>query len=242
MEDITVKIINPNNEVISLKYSDILYFCQRKTEEFISLSEKNLKEFVEFRKNYSFFDPYFDFVMLKLKYVLINPLFYQNTYLLPYEEKYYIMDLHREYKYAELIEEKPNFSFDFLPANNYNICIQKDNYHMNDKVGFYLDTDGIVYLNHFLCRHLKMARLILNQKMIHSISLTLQYRNYIDQHGENYLCEFLNEKLGYVIGFPSDENRIIYNSKKLTQPQINYLNTIKTKHKIKMEDNNRKFR
>ena len=240
--NVNVKIVSPNNEVFELKYYDILYFCQKETEKYIDASEQNLKEFVDFRKNYSFFLPYFDFVMLKLKYILINPLFYENSYLLSYNDKYYIMTLNNDYSYEDLINQKPNFSFDFIAANDQNICMDKTNGFIKEHIGFYLDEDGNFYKNYKTERHLKMGRLILNQKMINSISICTKYRKYINIHGENSLNEFLVNDLGYVVGFPADQNIIIYNSKRLTQKQLKYLNVFKFKYKIEEEDNYHKFR
>ena len=42
MKDFKVKIISPDNEKTELNYFDILFFCQKKTEEYISLSDENL--------------------------------------------------------------------------------------------------------------------------------------------------------------------------------------------------------
>ena len=66
MKDFKVKIISPDNEKTELNYFDILFFCQEKTEEYISLSDENLIRFRNFRKNYTIFEPYFDFVMMEL--------------------------------------------------------------------------------------------------------------------------------------------------------------------------------
>ena len=72
---IETKIIGKDDS-IDIKYYDILYFCEKKVKEYISKSEENLNEFKEFRKKYKTFDPYFDFVFLKLDYISTTPLFY----------------------------------------------------------------------------------------------------------------------------------------------------------------------
>ena len=110
MKDFKVKIISPDNEKTELNYFDILFFCQEKTEEYISLSDENLIRFRNFRKNYTIFEPYFDFVMMELKYILLNPFFEKDEYLLPYNGKYYINSLYNtSSNYDDLINKKPNF-------------------------------------------------------------------------------------------------------------------------------------
>lgn len=244
MENIDVKVICPNNEVISLKYSDLLYFCQKITSSYISKSKQNLEEFLEFRKHYHFFQPYFDFVMMKKKYILLEPLFYKDTYLLPYHEQYFIIPLgnHQDMSYHKLLSEKPLSSFDFLSAFDENICVQKDKKNIGNDVGFCLDSEGVLYQNHILERHLKMARLILNQKMLNSTNFCVRYRKYVREKGPYHLLDFLTEELGYSIGFPSNQNVVTYHSKKVTEEQLSYLKYLKAKYHIKLEDTNQKFR
>lgn len=244
MKNIDVKIVCPNNEMIHFKYSDLLYFCQQTTSSYISKSKENLEEFLEFRKHYHFFSPYFDFVMMKRKYILLEPLFYKDTYLLAYHDQYFMMLLDgvKDISYHELIREKPLFDFDFLAASDSNICIQENKKKIRNDVGFCLDPEGIVYQNDILQRHLKMARLILNQKMINSTNLSLKYKKYIEENGQNHLLDFLTEELGYSIGFPSNQNVVTYHSKKVTEEQLSYLKSLKVKYKVRFEDTNRKFR
>lgn len=229
-----ITIISPSNEKITLKYYDILYFCQMIVEKFISESKENLKQFQQFRTQYSHFDPYFDFVVMKLKYILVNPFFHHDLYLLGYQEKYYMMDGDINKSYYELQATIPNFSFDFLPATDQNICIC---HHIKDnQIGFYLDSNGILYQNNQLERHLKMARLLLNQQMIHNASICFKYKKYIQKYGYYRISDFLVEMLGYTIGFPSSQNTLIYNSKMLTKEQQEQIVYCKTKFQAKSED------
>lgn len=61
---IQVKFINQNNEIFKMNYSEVLTFCKM-----ICLKEKNHEQFEIFQKNYTFFEPYFDFVTFQLNYV-----------------------------------------------------------------------------------------------------------------------------------------------------------------------------
>ena len=149
MKDFKVKIISPDNEKTELNYFDILFFCQKKTEEYISLSDENLIRFRNFRKNYTIFDPYFDFVILELKYILLNPFFEKDEYLLPYNGKYYINSLYNtSINYDDLINKKP--TFDFMPATDYNICRNKKTLNKDTRIGFCVDSEGNIYNNDIL--------------------------------------------------------------------------------------------
>lgn len=237
MNNFKVKVIGPDNKKTELNYFDLLFFCQKKTEEYISLSSENLKKFREFRKKYTIFDPYFDFVMMELKYILLNPFFEKEEYLLPYDGKYYINYLHNNsINYDELINKKPSFSFDFLPATDYNVCMNKKRLKIDTRIGFYIDSEGNSYNNDILERHLKMANLLLNQQLIRSFGICNKYKNYTKINGYHRKVDFLGEKLGYMIGFPSDQNMIIFNSKLLTKEQKKYLDLFQIKYRTKIED------
>ncbi len=237
MKDFKVKIISPDNEKTELNYFDILFFCQKKTEEYISLSHENLIRFRNFRKNYTIFDPYFDFVILELKYILLNPFFEKDEYLLPYNGKYYINSLYNtSINYDDLINKKPNFSFDFMPATDYNICRNKKTLNKDTRIGFCVDSEGNIYNNDILQRHLKMIHLLLNQHLIKEFGICNKYKHYIEVHGYHRKVDFFSEKLGYMIGFPSNQNTLIFNSKLLTKEQKKYLDLFQVKYKTKIED------
>lgn len=237
MKDFKVKIISPDNEKTELNYFDILFFCQKKTEEYISLSDENLIRFRNFRKNYTIFDPYFDFVILELKYILLNPFFEKDEYLLPYNGKYYINSLYNtSSNYDDLINKKPNFSFDFMPATDYNVCRNNKILNKDTRIGFCVDSEGNIYNNDILQRHLKMIHLLLNQHLIKEFGICNKYKHYIEVHGYHRKVDFFSEKLGYMIGFPSNQNTLIFNSKLLTKEQKKYLDLFQVKYKTKIED------
>lgn len=229
-----ITIIKPNNQKEKIKYYDLLYFCQKTVEEYISMSKENLEKFQEYREHYSFFDPYFDFVMLELKYIILDPFFYQNTYLLTYKNEYFIMDYNNE-EHNELISKKPLFSFDFLPATDLNIGLQKHTRNLY-RQGFYIDLNGKIYKNTMMKRHLAMARTILNQRLIHEASTCFSYYRYVEEYGENAMCDFLIKKLGYVSGCQAEENVIIYNPKTLTKEQNQKIIECQIKYQTKSEE------
>lgn len=236
MEDFSACIVSPDQEITIIKYFDILYYCVRKTEEYISVSKQNLEHFQSFREKYTHFDPYFDFVMLELKHILIGPFFQPDHYLLPYNGKYYIMLLNQvSMYYRDLTSQIPNFSFDFLPATDENICmnlpIQGDT-----RIGFYVDDEGNLYHNYLLERHLKMAYLLLHQQMIYRPDICRKYYHYMIKYGYYKKVDFLTEKLGYMLGFPSDQNQIIFNLKMLTEKQKNLLAIYRRNYRTKREE------
>lgn len=71
-----VGFITPQNEVFLMNYNEVNNFCKE-----ICFRKDNINDFLEFEKDYTYFYPYFDFVMFKLDYIFINPLLEEDTYL-----------------------------------------------------------------------------------------------------------------------------------------------------------------
>ena len=83
---------------------------------------------------------------------------------------------------------------------------------------------------------MKMIHLLLNQHLIKEFGICNKYKHYIEVHGYHRKVDFFSEKLGYMIGFPSNQNTLIFNSKLLTKEQKKYLDLFQVKYKTKIED------
>ncbi len=71
-----VGFITPDNQKFFMKNSEVLEFCKK-----LYFDKKNIQGFENFQKDYSYFEPYFDFVMFNLNYIFINPLGEKGTFL-----------------------------------------------------------------------------------------------------------------------------------------------------------------
>lgn len=77
----------PNNQTVFMDYDEVNDFCRIVCENI-----DNYDDFIKFSKDYSYFDPYFDYVMTKLKYVFINPFMKDNNYLKAVKNKLFIIE------------------------------------------------------------------------------------------------------------------------------------------------------
>lgn len=60
----TIKFINEKNEIFTMKYPEVNNFCKN-----LCLLPENIEDFELFRQNYTVFNPFFDFVVFKLRYI-----------------------------------------------------------------------------------------------------------------------------------------------------------------------------
>jgi hypothetical protein len=77
--NITTGFITPDNEQIEVSISKMGEFCQKYCLLYSKESLKNNKHFEQFSKKYSYFKPYFDFIMHELKWLQIGTVFDQNN-------------------------------------------------------------------------------------------------------------------------------------------------------------------
>lgn len=64
-----VGFITPDNQFFYMDYNEVKKFCAKICE-----SDENIQSFIEFKKDYNYFEAYFDFVVFEKKYIFINPL------------------------------------------------------------------------------------------------------------------------------------------------------------------------
>ena len=79
-----VAFLTPNNEKFEMNYWEVEEFCKK-----ICLKEENKASFEEFSKKYTYFPPYFDYVMEVKKYIFFNCLFNEEHCLIFNDDAYY---------------------------------------------------------------------------------------------------------------------------------------------------------
>ncbi len=150
------------NKILCLYY-EIESLCIKITEEYCTRSETHNQEFLNFASDYTYFSPYFDFVVGYLDYKLINPWLKENTLLCvmqgtrKYNRKIYNSIL-EEYIPFESGKAKISFSSDKdlqlkkfeQKANYYKCFITEDLTEIVPKIG----------------KHRELAKQLLNLGMI----------------------------------------------------------------------------
>ena len=111
MKNSQIGFLSPDNKLNFMEYDEAYFFCKNICED-----EINKERFFEFKKDYSYFNPYFDFVMFELDYVMINGL-YRNRCITRYKNSLYEIlnsnDIY-DYNYTELKSDDEN-NYDTIP-------------------------------------------------------------------------------------------------------------------------------
>lgn len=94
-------LLTKEGKIIHCPYYEIEDLCKKIIEAYCSESEENQRAFSNFAKEYTYFEPYFDFVIGVLGYSLINPWLQSNKILSGnYESRSYNLKV-----YSKLLEE-----------------------------------------------------------------------------------------------------------------------------------------
>lgn len=197
METKTVGFITPNNERIMMNYDEVEEFCKE-----LCLREEYKDDFSKFSKNYTYFKPYFDFVMIRLGYVFVNPLLEEHTYLKEVKHSFYkieetdLLSLYDSITYqaiTEMAKGYQNTRYSHLVAcSDLELHIKPVN--ITDEYNFMLDPNGysmVTTKDEKPGNHEITSNTIVNQ-------LLISYKNLMGYHSRIYSVNYLIEKFGFV--------------------------------------------
>lgn len=183
-----------NDKIIPCFYYEIEQVCVNIINDYCQLSDENQNEFESFSKDYHTFKPYFDFVICKLGYKVLNPELKSNSILYGKDNHMYISsETHPIPKsfYYDLSDDK---TLDIHPMpldpNYFNDCL--------------IDWNGNYLLPKDMSSHTHILQQILNLLLISNKNICEEFMNYKSDIGyfvQRYLplIRFQAEKQGRII-------------------------------------------
>lgn len=216
-----VIFLTPNNERFEMNYWEVEEFCKK-----ICLKEENKASFEEFSKKYTYFTPYFDYVMEVKKYIFFNCLFNEEHCLIFNDDAYYFSsiigstysDTINNFKF--LIEYLDYSDLTRISDEELDIKLQKTEY-TDDCV---IDPNCIGMMSKSSVgsdygSHVVTGATVLNHLLSKSRIITEDYWKYINQYEEIYYEDFgidyLVERLGFLRVACRDCYPIIFNNEKV---------------------------
>lgn len=90
-----IKMISPTGNIYEMNYYEVYDFCQM-----LCNKKENIDRFNEFKKDYNYFEAYFDFVIFELGYMMKNAIF-EGKCIFNYQDEIFIYgDSEQKYKLA----------------------------------------------------------------------------------------------------------------------------------------------
>lgn len=229
-----VGFIMPDNEFIQMKYNEVEAFCRD-----ICFREENLEEFKRFSKSYSYFNPYFDYVMVNKKFLFFNPLYLNRKFMIFDRNAYYLNDL-VSFRYDENVEaykercSRESFISSFTLSSDRELNISKQD--LNSSMDCMIDSNlyGMMSMSGTYSldgSHVVTGATVLNNLLIKSRKINNSFNNYIKQVGvvdiENAV-DFLVENLGFLrVARSHYSNLIIGNEEICSNNLLNYVDECK---------------
>lgn len=239
-----VAFLTPNNEFIKMNYWEVEDFCKE-----ICLRQENFNLFNEFKKDYIYFTPYFDFVMKMKKYIFFNCLFNKEYFLIFNEEAYYFsyivsddyQDNVSNFKFIKKYLEVSDLTL--ISDRELDIKLQKPEYE-DDCI---IDPNGVGMMSKTgvasdYGSHVVTGSTILNHLLIKSKIITEYFYKYLNVYNQMYFreeisLEYLIEKLGFLRVACRDCYPIIINNKNvLSSCCINFCNIAESLYNYKIVD------
>ena len=221
-----VSFILPNNSKIDMNYNEVEEYCKS-----ICLLDKNKEEFSSFAEDYSYFTPYFDFIMFKLNYIFINAnfsdmeLFHIDNalYLYPanlrnYEESFNraktICNESFDLPFMTSVSDKELGITTCSTVDTKDVLIDPCLYGMMSKSGTISGSHGIT------------ATTVLNQLLIKSKTVYDHYFEYISFDNDLFSdpINFLVKNIGFIRATSFNINpMLIGNTKIMEETQLNFI-------------------
>jgi hypothetical protein len=165
-------IVFPNGKERKCKYYDIEYLCQKIINDLISTDEQIKNKFEEYKKNYTYFSPYFDFLLFELNYKIKNPFNLENSIL--YADKKMICLEHNNLK-TEIFTKSDDITIGLEKLDVSNLEKSMVDSNLNA-----IKPQGMKW-------HLYISRFILNHYFIQDAKL---YKEYIEDCLPNMFYQY----------------------------------------------------
>lgn len=198
--------ITPENELITMNYDKVEEFCKQECNK-----PENIDKFSTFKKDYTYYHPYFDFVMFELNYQMINPLFKSGTALVNVNQELYLTEIDR-FNYNEIRNKLNNRNPNEIPimtkCSTKEMNIRKQSSEHVDHCMIDPNLIGQMSRN----SHEVTSNTILNQLLITSTKVMKDFYNFYHEEDciENGMSiNYLLNSLGFLRAAPIKDYPIL---------------------------------
>ncbi len=188
-----ITFITPNNVKIEAPYDKIGEFCEKYCLEYISKSKENKIQFDTFAKNYTYFKPYYDFIICELLFISYPSLVDKKSYVKKGEKQstkgVIPLSIIKDLTYEELNKKSC--------SNLLNVADENLGINCEEIDGFF-DANGKFLTNKITHYHEEIARVIMSGICIENGFLINDLFNAMSKGAflyEDYLCQ----RLGFII-------------------------------------------
>ncbi len=227
-------LITPTNkEFPNINYYDIAMAARQIVDMYIEKDEKNKKEFENFKKDYSIFEPYIDFLITHLNYKIRKPFITDNGLLFGKDGKLFY------YSDYNVIEQKPS---SYPLANDKEL--KRHVFDVDNMVDCIVDSNGYAYdiedrnKGEF---HGRTWSIILmhyatnNRKVFDDFSTYMIENPNEPDRGINKYFRTMYGNL-QIVKYPDNTGHIIYNPDMVNEKTLEIINEINNKYpKIRLE-------
>lgn len=234
-----VTFIAPNNQQYQMDWKDILPFSKKMCENWMRDSEHRKKSFETFRKEYKMFQPYYDFLIHRMRFIQVGNPFFENTYAVPKSNHVEIVPMKegQSLNYAELKKESSTVHIYRGSDKMLEVTNQLD----VNLEGFLLPSGTWISV-HTIQSHDLLAYAYLRQLMVEREDVSNSFLECKDQL--NDIREFMYYKLGCALVAGEESKIAIYDKDLVTDAQKKAFSKIKFDEELQkdiLEDFNNPF-
>lgn len=213
---------------IEVESEHLLAFCGLACQKYLKDHPEEVEFWKDFTKDYSYFHPFFDFLVFHLKWIPVGLMGDERVFGIIQEEKVFIQklpenleeeDLYDTLYYAKI--ENPNIKKYIVKADNHTLNIRNPKKKVEGD-GIILQ-DGIVFLQSEV-HQFAIATTILNQLTLNCPCLAEDFATHKDIYKNDYHW-YLIDRLGAIL---FTEKYAIYDKELMSDIQLQVLKNLPT--------------
>lgn len=190
--------LTPYNKHEEIEYHDVLEYAK-----YIATLPQFKDDFKEFKKHYTYFNAYFDYIMFRLGYIMENPLFFEHMCAVAKgNEIYFFYYKGDDYDTIKThLENRKLAGYTFMPRITRcdDITLQVEPQTLEVKRDSLIDPNMVSMMSKSTIgpSHVISGNTILNQLLISSKEVCDDFANYF-YNDDSAAVEYLVDKMGFI--------------------------------------------
>ncbi len=234
-----VRFLTPYNTYEEMEYHDVLEYCK-----YIATLPMFKDDFEEFKKHYSYFSAYFDYVMFRLGYIMMNPLLIEGIGAIAHKDQLtFFYDKRDDYDTIKRrLEDKNDHSYSFMPritkCDDLTMQVAKQTTEIRDDVLVDPNMMSMMSKTPTGLSHVITGNTVLNQLLIASKEVLEDYQKFFHRNYSSGV-EYLVNSMGFIrLVSPKYVPLMIINKRVATSEQKEFFHAGKEKYDYSFCDMN----
>lgn len=215
-----IMLISPNNEVLNITWEQLYSVSKDICLKYIEQSDENKRKFENFAKHYKYFEPYYDFMIHRMRFIQVGTPFLENSFIFPSLniKKVYQFDPNKELSYKSLTNQRVNQVMEIFCGDDKTLDRIENPTDYTE--GLLLPDGSLISIKNII-NHRDLSYTYLLQKFVVSPEYLSDYLKHLSNLSD--IREFIYYRTGIAMLASKDPKTAIYDKNLVTEKQLKTL-------------------